>query len=92
MIGEIIREVYGDSDAIISELIEYPVVAGCLFRSFDELTQHLIMRMATNGGTLEKKEVLAAMDKQKARKDGADRFDAAMANLEKLKIVVRSGF
>lgn len=92
MIGEIIREVYGDSDVLIGELIEIPVVAGCLFRSFDELTQHLILRMAANGGTLEKKEVLAAMDKQRARKEGNDRFDAAMANLKKLKIVTRQGF
>lgn len=68
------------------------MVAGCLFRSFDELTQQLILRMATNGGTLEKREVLAAMDKQRARREGADRFDAAMANLEKLKIVTRAGF
>lgn len=68
------------------------MVAGCLFRSFDELTQHLILRMATSGGSIEKKDVLAAMDKQRARKEGADRFDAAMANLERLKIVTRSGF
>lgn len=50
------------------------------------------MRMATSGGSLEKKEVLSAMDRQRARKEGGDRFDAAMANLEKLKIVTRSGF
>lgn len=69
-----------------------PIVAGCLFRSFDELTQHLILRMATSGGSLEKKEVLAAMDKQRAKRDGNDKFDAAMANLEKLRIVKREGF
>jgi hypothetical protein len=45
MIGEIICEVYGsdpkdfknsrESEAIIRDLIEIPVVAGCLFKAFD---------------------------------------------------------
>lgn len=92
MIGEIIKEVYGEDDGMIRNLIEIPIVAGCLFRSFDELTQNLILRMVTNGGTIEKKEILGMMDKTKAKKEGNDRFDRSMANLEKLRIVTRSGF
>lgn len=68
MIGEIIKEVYGDDEGMIRNLIEIPIVAGCLFRSFDELTQNLILRMVTNGGTIEKKEILGMMDKTKAKK------------------------
>jgi hypothetical protein len=92
MIGEIISEVYGDDEAIIRSLIEIPIVAGCLFRSFDEFTQNLILRMVTNGSFIEKKEVLSMMDKAKAKKEGSDKFDKAMNNLERLRIVTRSGF
>jgi hypothetical protein len=62
MIGEIISEVYGDDEAIIRRLIEIPIVAGCLFKSFDKFTQNLILRMVTNGRFIEKKEVLSMMD------------------------------
>jgi hypothetical protein len=48
--------------------------------------------MATNGSSIDKKEILSIMDRTKARKEGSDKFDAAMANLERLKIVSRSGF
>jgi len=50
MIGDIIKDVYGSSEQQIRDLIEIPLVASCLFKSFDEFTQNLIFRLITNGG------------------------------------------
>jgi hypothetical protein len=71
--------------------VEIPVVVSCLFRSFDEFTQNIIFRMTTNGGTLEKKDFVALLDRNYVKR-GTERFEAAMFNLEKLRIISRSGF
>lgn len=47
--------------------------------------------MMTNGGRIFRGEVMASMIPL-MRKEGGEKFDSSMINLERLKIVVRSGF
>jgi hypothetical protein len=53
MIANIIKEVYeGESETVLKELLDEPIICGSLFRSFDDFTQHLIFLMYANQGMI----------------------------------------
>jgi hypothetical protein len=91
MIASIIKDVYGgEHENTMRELLEEPIVCGCLFRSFDDFTQHLIFMMYANQGSISRQEILAGMQGSAFRDEGRSQLSTAIANLTTIRVVNRS--